>query len=267
VVDPVRDYLLLVRMWSRAAWQYRTSLILLTLSQTVITAMDLAMVGVLFAHVDLLGGFELPEVLFLYGTSYVAFGTADLLLGTVDLLGQRIRDGSFDTMLIRPVSTLAQVAAEDFTPRRAAGLIQGVLVLGVSLPLVDVVWTPARIGMVLVMPVAGAVIFGSIRVIFASALFLINEATDFITAFTYGGNVLNQYPLTIYGREALRILVWVVPLAFVNWLPALFVLGRTDPFGLPAVLQFASPAVAVVLAVLASVAWRTGVRHYRSTGS
>ena len=52
-----------------------------------------------------------------------------------------------------------------------------------------------------------------------------------------------------------------------NWYPALFVLGRDDPFGMPAWLQFASPLAAAATVAVALLVWRTGVRHYTSTGS
>ena len=52
-----------------------------------------------------------------------------------------------------------------------------------------------------------------------------------------------------------------------NWYPALYILDRSDPFGFPAWLQFASPLAALVLGTLALLVWRTGVRHYSSTGS
>ena len=42
-----------------------------------------------------------------------------------------------------------------------------------------------------------------------------------------------QYPMTIFPRELVRSLTYLLPLAFVNWYPCLFLLGRTDPFGLP----------------------------------
>ena len=47
----------------------------------------------------------------------------------------------------------------------------------------------------------------------------------------------------------------------------LALLDRSDPLGAPALLGYASPAVAVVAAGAAGLMWRTGVRHYRSTGS
>ena len=44
-------------------------------------------------------------------------------------------------------------------------------------------------------------------------------------------------------------------------------LGRDDPFGMPAWLQFASPLAAIATVGASLLAWRTGVRHYTSAGS
>jgi ABC-2 type transport system permease protein len=267
VVDNLRAYLLLARMWSRAAWQYRASLVLLTVTRAVVTGADLVVVAVLFAHTARLGGFRLPEVMFLYGTSYLSTGLADLALGNVGRLGQRIRTGTFDTMLVRPVGTLVQVAAEDFTPRRAGTVVQGAVVFGAAVGLLRIPWDPLRILMVVVMVASGAVIFGSIWVLGGAFQFVATDAAEVVNSFTSGGNLLTQYPLTVFGKAAMRLLTCVVPLAFVNWQPSLYVLGKPDPLGLPGAVRFASPAVAAVLATVAGAAWRLGVRHYRSTGS
>jgi ABC-2 type transport system permease protein len=61
--------------------------------------------------------------------------------------------------------------------------------------------------------------------------------------------------------------VYVVPLAFVSWLPALYVLGRPAPAGVPEWAVFVSPLVAAVSCGVAGLAWRAGIRSYRSTGS
>jgi ABC-2 type transport system permease protein len=53
----------------------------------------------------------------------------------------------------------------------------------------------------------------------------------------------------------------------VAYQPALALLGRADPLGLPAWAGFVSPLVALVAAGAAAVGWRAGIRHYRSTGS
>jgi ABC-2 type transport system permease protein len=44
-------------------------------------------------------------------------------------------------------------------------------------------------------------------------------------------------------------------------------LGRPDPLGTPGWLRWCSPLTALLVAAVAGLFWRTGVRHYRSTGS
>lgn len=93
------------------------------------------------------------------------------------------------------------------------------------------------------------------------------DASEVQNAFTYGGVTLTQYPLTIYPVEVVRAVTFLLPIAFVNWYPALYLLGRDDPFGLPGWLQAASPLAAAVMVCLAGLGWRTAIRRYRSTGS
>ena len=59
----------------------------------------------------------------------------------------------------------------------------------------------------------------------------------------------------------------MLPIAFVNWYPCLYLLGRPDPFGFPEWLQFCSPLAAALVVAAALLVWRTGVRRYTSTGS
>ncbi|MEW5535548.1 ABC-2 family transporter protein, partial [Streptomyces virginiae] len=93
------------------------------------------------------------------------------------------------------------------------------------------------------------------------------DAAEVQNSFTYGGCTMLQYPPTVFATDLLRGVTFFVPLAFVNWLPALYVLGRPDPLGLPGWAAFLSPLVALAVFVPASLAWRAGVRSYRSTGS
>jgi ABC-2 type transport system permease protein len=60
---------------------------------------------------------------------------------------------------------------------------------------------------------------------------------------------------------------YAVPGAFVAYFPALALLDRPDPLGLPDALRYASPVVAVVAVLGAGLLWRSGIRHYQGTGS
>jgi ABC-2 type transport system permease protein len=263
----VRAYRLVVAMWVRSTMAYRASFVMTALGNLAATALDFVTILLMFGRVHSLGGFTLPEVAFLYGTAGSAFGLADLLLGSMDRLGRRVRDGTLDTLLLRPAPVLAQVAADRFALRRLGRIVQGLAVLGWSLTRVEVHWTLWRVAMVPGMVVCGAVIFCAVFTAGAAFQFLAQDAAEVQNSVTYGGNTMLQYPPGIFARELVRGVTFVVPLAFVNWLPALRVLGEPDPLGLPGWLDFASPLVAALCCALAAVAWRAGLRAYRSTGS
>ncbi len=267
LVEGVRAYGLIVAMWLRSTMAYRASFVMTAFGNFAATGFDFVAILLMFAHVDALGGYTLPEIALLYGAAATSFGLADLALGSMDRLGRRVRDGTLDTLLVRPVPVLAQVAADRFALRRLGRITQGLLVLGYGLVVLDIAWTPLKVVMIPLMLLSGAAIFGAVFVCGAAFQFFAQDAAEVQNSFTYGGNALLQYPPTVFAKDLVRGVTFVVPLAFVNWLPALYVLGREYPLGLPEWVAFLPPVVAGVCWALAGAAWRAGLRSYRSTGN
>jgi ABC-2 type transport system permease protein len=251
----------------RADHQYRFSFYAFTVTQGLITIVDFLTIAVIFGQIDALSGWTVSEVAFLYGTSALSFHLGDVFVSQVERAPQRIRLGTFDSLLLRPLGPLFQLCADDFAFRRVGKLLQGVTVLVVAIASLHLVWTPARVATFVMMVVAGTAIFAAIWVIASSLAFWIVEAGELMNSFTYGSSYATEYPLHVMGVWLRRFLTFVVPAAFVNYFPSLYLLGKTDPLGSPAWLRFAWPGVAVVLLLIARVTWRTAVRHYRSTGS
>jgi ABC-2 type transport system permease protein len=251
----------------RSQYQYRVSFFVFLATTILITALDFVAIYFIFGWTDALGGWTLVQVLFLYGTSGVAFATADLLVGGVEYSARRIKDGSFDLLLIRPVSPLVHLLGDEFAFRRVGKIIQAAAILVVALAAVDITWTIGKVLMVPVMLVSGTVIAGSVWVITSSLAFWTVDTQEVANSFTYGGNYLTGYPLGIFADWLRVFLAFIVPLAFVNYLPALYVLGIDDTLGLPATARFFSPFVAAAAAMLARIVWTAAVRRYQSTGS
>jgi len=71
----------------------------------------------------------------------------------------------------------------------------------------------------------------------------------------------------IYEAWMRSVFTFVIPMAFINYYPALYLLGKPDPTGMPAWLPFIAPLVALLVFAVAVRVWRVGVQHYQSTGS
>ncbi|MEV2251274.1 ABC transporter permease [Streptomyces sp. NPDC050147] len=267
VRDGLRAYRLISAMWIRSLMAYRLSFVMTAFGNFAVTAFDFVAILLMFSRVDRLGGYSLSEIALLYGATCTSFGLADLALGSMDRLGRRVRDGTLDTLLVRPAPVIAQVAADRFGLHRVGRLLQGALVLGYALVVLDIGWTPLKVLMIPLMLLCGAGIFAAVFVAGAAFQFAARDAAEVQNAFTYGGTTLLQFPPTVFAKDLVRGVTFILPLAFVNWLPALYVLGRPYPLDLPTWVAFAPPLVAALLLALAGLAWRTGLRSYRSTGS
>lgn len=260
-------YRRLVAARIRSDWQYRTSFLMLLLTQMVVAGLDLAVIAVLFGRVDALAGWSAIEVALLFGLSGVTFGLGDLFVSQVEYVSRHIKAGTFDRFLLRPLSPLLQLSAGEFALRRAGRLLQPLVVLVVALGGAGISWTPARLVMVPLALLSGTAVFGAVWVLTSSVAFWTVETQEFGNAFTYGGNHLTQYPIDVLGPWLRRLVTFAVPLAFVAYFPAAYLLGKPDPLGAPPEIAFAAPVVALALVLVARAVWRTALRHYRSTGS
>jgi ABC-2 type transport system permease protein len=228
--------------------------------------LDLFEVLAVFHQVPVLTGFSVADVLVMFGLSSVGFSLADLVVGQADGLGEYVRTGTLDIMLVRPLSVLGQLVTTDLQVRRLGRVGLGVGVLAVALARAGVDWTPGRIALLILTPVCGLIIFAALWVAASSVIFFLVEGQEFVSAFTYGGSYLSHWPLSVFNLAIARFFTFVVPNAFVAYLPAVAILGRPDPTGLPSWLAWCTPLAALWTVGLAALAWRSGLRRYVGAG-
>jgi ABC-2 type transport system permease protein len=251
----------------RSITSYRASFVVETVTNIGGTALDLITVIVLFSTTRQVAGFTLPEALLIVSLSSCGFALADFTVGNIDRLKTYVRTGLMDAVLVRPLGALAQLALMDLPLRKVLRVVLAFATLAVALAMNDVVWTPGRVVLLAVAPFAGGVFFASIFVLSASLAFWWVDSGEVGSAFTYGGRDFTSYPVPVYAGWFRAVFAYGVGFGFVAYQPALALLGRADPLGLPAWTGYASPLVAVPALILAATMWRAGIRHYRSTGS
>jgi len=251
----------------RGQLAYRTSFALDLIAQAIGQTVELFAILVVFTQVNTLGGFAAGEVLLIFGLASCAFGLADMCVGQVERLPDYIRTGEFDVILLRPLGSLPQLLSSDIALKRLGRVGVGLAVYGWSLAREDLAWTPLRVLVAVASPLVGAAILGALWVAANAVSFWVVDGREVANAVTYGSNFTTSYPITVYGPWLRRLMCFAVPGAFVAYFPALALLDRPDPLGLPVALRYAAPLVGLVAVAGAAAIWRCGVRHYQGTGS
>lgn len=246
---------------------YRTSFLLDLVANGAIPIIDIVAIFAMFQVTRTIGGFDAAEVIVMFGLSTTAFALADLLVGNIEKIRVYVRQGLLDAVLVRPLSVLGQLVCIDFTIRRVARVVICAAVLAIALPFAGVQWSWARAALLVVALGSGTVFFSAIFVGTATIAFWWIDSGEFANGFTYGGRDFTTYPITVYNGLFQGLFAYAMGFAFVSYYPALALLGRADPLGLPGWLAWCAPLVAGLAAALAAIIWRFGIRHYRSTGS
>ena len=218
----------------RSQMQYRVSYLLLASGTFVSLFLEFVTIVIFFQRFPTLGGWSIGEVAFIYGLASMAFGLAEMISGGFDHFSSLILRGDFDRLLVRPVSPFAQVFSQEFQLRRFARISQGIVVFLIGLGLLDApVWTLGKLAYLALSLVSGAAVYVGLFIIGATLCFWTIQTTEIVNIFTHGGTEMVQYPMTIYPDWFRRFFIFVIPLAFVTYYPALYMLGRSDDLGLP----------------------------------
>lgn len=253
----------------RSQLQYRSSFILDFISTGLLNGVSFVSLALVLQRFGSVGGWTVGEIAFLYGMVESAFGAMDMIFSGFDppVFGRYIRQGLFDQLMLRPVDLTLQVLGSQFMLRRTGRILQGAIVFGVALRLVSIHWTLAKL---LYLPLVFASLvafFGGFFIIGAAITFWTVESIEVVNIFTYGGTELMSYPMNIFPDWLRDFFTYIVPAIFLNYYPALYILDKSDPLGLPYIVRFLAPLAGFGVLAAALLFWNFGIQHYQSTGT
>lgn len=262
-------YRRLIQIQIQGQMQYRVSFLLEALSTGITISLFFVSIALVMQRFGSLGGWSLGEVAFLWGLVETAFGLMDLIFSGFDpqFFGERVRLGTFDQLLLRPINITTQVLGSQFVLRRLGRILQGMAIFGVALTLTEIQWTLAKLLYLPLVLVGMICFFGGLFIIGSTFTFWTVESIEAINIFTYGGSEMCSYPMHIYPWWLRTFFTYVLPSIFLNYYPAIYILDKPDPLGMPGVAPFLSPVVGIGILMLALTFWRYGIQHYQSTGS
>jgi len=262
----LQAYRTVIRSRLRSQTVYRTSFTLDVLGSVAVALVDFAEVYVIFHSVPLLGGLDAAAAFLLFGLASLGFALANAVCGQLDAMPTHVRSGALEVMLLRPQPLLAQVISNDIVLKRIGGAAVSTVVLGAGLSLTHIDWTPQRVLLLAVTPVAAAGVFSALFLTAGAVQFWLIDAAEVTNAFTYGSGYAARFSSALLPLPVRLLFAFVVPAAFTAYLPTLALLGLPGPPGLPAWLGWCGPVVAITALAAALTLWRFGVRHYTGAG-
>lgn len=264
---PWSIYLRLVGAHMRAQLQYRASFALQTAATFISIFGEFVAIVILFNTFSELGGWRIGEVALLYGLVSIALGLVDMFGSGFEHTSALVKSGEFDRLLIRPVSPFLQVLASEVQMRRLGRIGQGLTTIVLATRWAEISWSLKNLTLALGSVIGSTIVFLTVWVISAAICFWTVEQSEVQNVFTYGGAELASYPIHIYGRAIQATFLYAVPLGLTSYYPAVAILGKSDPLGLPPILAPLAPLTAAVFFVGGLAVWRLGLRHYQGTGS
>jgi ABC-2 type transport system permease protein len=257
-------YFKYVAMLFKSQVQYRASFWLMMLAQSLTPLTVFAGLYFMFERFGQLKGWSFLEVALCYAIIGMCYSLSETFGRGFDTFSTLVTNGEFDRLLVRPRNTVLQVLGSKFEFARVGRLLQSLVILIWALSNLPIELTLAKAFTLLLMILCGVLIFWGIFMAAASLCFWTVQGLEVANVFTDGGREMAKYPLNIYERWVTLFFTFIIPFGCVNYLPLLYILGRTEGNDL---LYMLSPLAGVLFFFPCLLLWHIGVRHYRSTGS
>ena len=249
-------------MHLKSELEYRVSFILSFLSQILVFFTFYFVILALFTKFDNIKGFTMYEVLLCFAVIQFGFAFNETFARGIDRFDNLIIRGEFDRLLLRPRNIILQVLCSDSDFVKSARLIQAIIVLIVAILNLSINWNIMRFITLILMLLSACIIFFGIFLVAAAYCFYTVQGLEVRNVFTDGGKHMAQYPIGIFSKGFVIFFTFIIPYAFVNYYPLLYLLGKIDSpiYGL-------SPILVIIYLIPCIIIFYLGMRRYSSTGS
>lgn len=254
----------LIRMSVRSMLQYRADFVSGLLGVVLLNGANIAQIGILSWKFKSIASWTGGELMILYGLYMVCWSICSVFFSHIPELENEITDGSFDRYLCRPAGVFVQFIGGEFRYVGLCDTFLGVILILAGKRLGGIFWGPGKLRLLLLFILCGAAVIVCIRLLLACTAFWVTRSGPLLSMLTQLSVLTQKYPVAIFGNTFRIFVTAVVPLAYINYYPAVYLLGKSDA---PAWVCLLSPAIALLLAALSAFVWKKGLRRYGSAGS
>lgn len=257
-------YIKLVQMTLRGRLQYRVDFWTSLAGVFILNGVNIAQIGVLTWRFTKIGEWGIGDLLILYGMFSISWSLYTIFFVRTKELGNEINSGIFDQYLIRPMSPFLQFISREFQYIGLCDSIWGITLIIYGSYLNALQWDICNIFLFFFFLLCGASIMIEIQVIIATISFWTVRAESLQGIIMQLTLLTQKYPISIFGKWFKTLVTCFIPVAYLNYYPAVYLLKKAD---VPVWTSFLSPVVMILLFVLARILWKYGSHKYQSTGS
>ena len=208
---------------------------------------------VLFSIKDNIGGYNLREVLLLWGFAASTYGISRFFFKKAFNLSDIINTGKLDSFLVQPKNVLISAITTDVEPSALGDMLYGficLLIYGVNLK-TFILFT--------ILSICGALIITSMTIIFNSLSFWFSKSD--LLAEKVDGLMSNfaTYPDGIFKGTVKMLLYTLIPVGIANYLPVRIIIDFNS-FLIIVVLIFT-----IIIVLLAFIIFYRGLKRYSSS--
>lgn len=259
----LRLYFRLQFVQLRSAVEYRADFWIGIVGAVFQQAAGLVFISALFAQIPDVEGWTVWNIAILYGLALTPKGLTEVFCDGPWLLRGSINQGTFDRVLVRPISPALQTATAITSIHGFGQIALGVVVLWLGVSRSEVamqVWTVPYLVLTIVV---SAVMIGALNYLINMIGFWEPSTQSALPTLVALMIDFAKFPLDIYTLAIRGLVTVVIPYAFVSYFPALMLLERNTPWRwLGLVTPLATAWVVLVTAWL----WNRGLARYQGVG-
>lgn len=243
--------------------EFRSNFFLGVLRQALWLGAFIFLIEIIFTHTQSIAGWQKPEALVIIALSRIIEGIMDTFFSrNIADLPDIVQKGNFDFYLTKPVPVQFYTAFKQFYLHNTIGHIGGGLLTFIY-ALTQFSESPAITSwlIMVLLILVGLTIFYSLIIMLASLVFFI-ERLEALWSFLQLLTEPLTVPFDVFPVGPRLALTYVLPLAFIVFVPAQAITGRFQLWQLPTAI-----ALAAIFLLLANLAWRAGLRRYSSASS
>ncbi len=265
-MDPLSLYLRLVRIAIKSRLQYRADFATGVIGVIVMNVVNISLIGILVTRFSDLNGWTVWEVVFLYSLWILGHSLFSMFMWHMRTLEDYLMQGTFDQFLLRPASPFVMFLGREVQYLGIADFAIGVGGMTLAYGNLHLHWGPTEWVFLVLAILAGTLIEMTLTLMISSIAFWTGRSRRANSLVMQVNVMVQYYPVDIFGAVFRVLVTSVIPVAFMNYYPALMLLGKLDRIGDWWILAYLSPVVALLMIGLAATVWRFALRRYSSAG-